>query len=161
MSRLFPVSLAVTASIIFTSLASAASHDWAVRHQHTAPLIGIAGGNNTLVAIGDADAKILWSTNGIHWQAASHQAEPHFTSIAFGNNKFVVGGRHETLLLSENGKDWSITHSDTNNYIWAIRFFNGAHVALARTSLLRSVDGLTWERIPIPGIFYSMGILSG
>jgi photosystem II stability/assembly factor-like uncharacterized protein len=75
---------------------------------------------------------------------ATTQAQPALTSAVFGNGKFVVGGPSELLMISENGKDWTTTHSsETENYIWDLVWFKGAYVALARTALLRSLDGLT------------------
>jgi hypothetical protein len=159
--RLFFAS-AIFVFALLQSTPARAAQEWIVRYTNTVRLTAIAAGNGRLVAVGDAhDNKIVWSENGLDWQVATHAGKPY--ALDFGGGRFVAGGGPgESLMISENGKDWTVTHSsDTNNWIWDIIWFNGAHVALARTSLLRSVDGVAWERLPTPGIFYSMGLLNG
>jgi hypothetical protein len=166
MPRQLPLISAILALALFQLIPARAAHEWVVRYTNNATLVAIAAGNGQLVAVGNTDSgvKTLWSENGVDWQAATPQAQSvlYGKAVAFSSGKFVVGGSKEFLMISQNGRDWTMTHlSDTNNAVWDIRWFDGAYIALARTSLLRSVDGFTWERIPTPGIFYSMGILNG
>lgn len=129
-------------------------------------LLDVAFGENTFVAVGEEvddaplfgrvnnSTTVYYSTdNGFTWSVANTGGTLDFLSVAYGNGRFVAGGR-AGVYQSDDGITWSaapIPGSDAQEWS-VVDFVNGRFVIFgARTStgahnaIATSVDGVTWN----------------
>ena len=73
----------------FPKIAKADLNQWILRTSGTSnTLHGVAYGNNTLVAVGDAGT-ILTSPNGVTWTTRTSGTSNVLFGVAYGSNSFV------------------------------------------------------------------------
>ena len=81
------------------------------------------------------------------WRSPLPQGN-ELTDIAYGNGRYVAVGVEGTLLVSTNGRDWSVRTAEYGNFA-SIAFGNGLFAAVAGGLLYTSTDGITWtNRLP-------------
>ena len=80
-----------------------------------APLLGVAYGNGTYVAVGSFGA-ILNSSNGIDWANCNSGTTQNLNAVTFGKGRFVVGGNTGLMLWSTNGVNWTNATLPLSNY---------------------------------------------
>jgi alpha-tubulin suppressor-like RCC1 family protein len=112
-------------------------------------LSGIAYGNDTFVAVGNAGT-ILTSADGQNWEEqitpVTGNRGASLKAVAFGNGFFAAVGIEGTILFSRNGKDWGIQTSGTRIQLNGISFGNGRFVAVgSRGIILSSTDAQNWD----------------
>lgn len=105
----------------------------------------LAVGNYTVVESVD---------NGTSWnQVATPSAT--YTTLAWGNSKFVAGGYDGVgakIWYSADGSSWT-TASTADNYYFRIKYVNGNFFAMGMDNtnylgvIMQSADGITWNNI--------------
>jgi len=158
-------------------LTSPNGFDWTVRNcGYACGLNGVAFGNGTYVAVGDADgytALALTSPDGVTWTPESIDA-PHDTalqSVCFGNGLFVAGtsGSDQSpgILTSPDGVNWAaqvpagVVGGLGIEGLDSVAYGNGLFVAVGpsptQAAVLTSPDGTNWTTVDV-GI---SGVLNG
>jgi hypothetical protein len=72
------------------------------------------------------------------------------TAIAYGNGRYVAVGVEGTIVVSTNGRDWSVHTAEYGNFS-GIAFGDGLFVAIAEGELYTSPNGITWTHRTRPG----------
>jgi hypothetical protein len=89
-----------------TLLTSSDGENWVPRGPGTASsLLGITYGGGKLVAVGRGEA---FSTDGVNWTGATG-LDPNrtYTSVSYGNGRYVAGSSHGFYATSTNGSQWT------------------------------------------------------
>ena len=139
----------------------------------------IVYGNGKWVAVGvdySNNSKIIYSTNGITWTEVQITTSSFFTSVTYGNGKFVITTGNESLgtankvFYSTNGTSWTETTLPTQGN-WSVSAYgNNKFVILSRywsnqsatanftNKALYSSDGITWTEttLPVSRSWYSL-----
>ena len=112
----------------------------------TPSLADIAYNNNTFVAVGGANGKVLTSPDGSAWTVRNGNTVNSLSGIAFGNNSFVaVGGNGSISSSNDNGVSWDQRVSSITSHLNDVAFGNNLFVAVgAGGVILTSSDGTTW-----------------
>lgn len=115
----------------------------------------IAYGNGRFVATGKymSTNRVIVSTDGISWTA---HPVPTTGPIAYGNNRFVMV-RDTTVLVSEDGEDWTIHNNAIPNGNWdSVVYGSDGFVAVSGSNapslVAHSEDGLTWTGINVDAV---------
>jgi hypothetical protein len=144
----------VTSRVAFLDVSVPGSVDhWRWRHPKPQgnDLFAVAYGNGRYVAVGDRGLRVF-STNGIHWQAA-HSPESNATigsrprGVAYGKGLFVAVG-DLGIETSTNGIDWQAQawFGGDFEYLNDVKFGQGRFMAVGTGGLiLISSDGLSWS----------------
>ena len=118
---------------------------------------GIAFGNNTFVATGNASKnKIMWaaSNNMSSWTMATTSAvNSIWKDVAFGNGKFVVVPASGTELAysSDDGRTWTSVNTPGLVSDWqSVTYGDGKFVMVSHTKQAWSVDGINWTLVDSP-----------
>ncbi|MFF2888613.1 X2-like carbohydrate binding domain-containing protein [Paenibacillus sp. NPDC057967] len=112
-------------------------------------------------------ATFLYSTDGVHWTRATASEAPQFNvySITHGGGKYVAGTSHGQMITSENGISWTsaVKHMGVVNQL---QYINGHFVAVGfgdevspghgKSTILTSVNGVTWQKTPMGNLTSSM-----
>jgi len=128
---------------------------------------GIAYGNGVRVAVG-ASNRIIRSVNGGSWTtpATNPATSMEFFSVAYGGTptqRFVAVGTNGRIFTSTDGDVWAqIASPDTplwdnasltlrsviwtGSYFVAAGYINTGYYGLAGAQVVRSADGLTWQK---------------
>lgn len=118
---------------------------------------GIARGNGRFVAVsleGGGPNDVMYSTDGIRWNAATTGIATDFESVAYGNGLFVAVGSGTTFGTSTDGITWTSRATGSGSAWWTSVTFGeaaGLFVAVAfanggSTQVITSPDGVTWTR---------------
>jgi hypothetical protein len=161
-----------------TILTSSAGTNWVVQAPVcTNTIQSVAYGNGRFVAAGGdffiddygyfrARGTLLVSTDGANWHQAQTNDFTGFSSITFGNGRFVAcstiygGPQHSAAWVSKNGVDWSGYVLPRNASV--IGFGNGRFIAAGSgEKFLSSVDGVHWKIQVTPFNDYASGIAYG
>jgi len=121
-------------------------------------ITAIAFGNNKFIALGnnkDSSVKMAYSSDGKTWTAVTDSVinDMGLRSIAYGKDKFIVGGSEGQMAYSSDGLKWTAVSSSTfSKYagIDAIAYGNNRFVAVdssANHNMAYSTDGVTWTAI--------------
>lgn len=128
----------------------------------TRPIVGIAHGDGTFVAIGWSGT-VAVSTNGENWASfsLSNTTALNLNAITYGNERFVIvgdflggGSRRATSYASTDALTWTNWLAETNSRLRDVAFGGGRFVAAADNSytrydsdrtLLVSSNGMDWE----------------
>jgi hypothetical protein len=156
-----------------TLIISANGVDW---EQRPAPasFVGIAFGNDRWVAV--SGNTVYWSTNLTDW-TSSPQGLPIFgpvlNTVCFGDGRFVMGGAlgpdqvhsyyRSALASSEDGIDWEYAVLDNDSFgeIQSCTFSSGTFVAVQGRNVLRSTNGVLWERLAEIGAIHNLRSVTG
>jgi hypothetical protein len=109
---------------------------------------GLTYGQGRFEAV-SAQGQIVTSTNGVQWTTLWQHDKYDFTSVAYGNGRFVaVDGAVGATMLSFNGVDWRLYPSPKAGARWgAVSFGNGNFVAFddsGNGDVATSVWGYEW-----------------
>lgn len=134
-----PATLAVTAPAL-TSLT--------VRHASAGGglLWSIAGGNGTLVAVGNAGVILSSTDNGRTWTPRNSGVSVWIVGVTYGDGQFVAVADRGIILTSTDGANWTLAPSTgttqrMNNVVHA----DGKFVAVGEAgTILTSADARTW-----------------
>ena len=121
----------------------------------------VAFGNNTFVAVGNAEDEyygtgaILTSPDGSNWteRRSGLQRYSYLNNVAYGNGTFVTIGYLESddfwgsiILTSSDGIDWTEHYSGSDEEMNSIIYGNNVFVAVGYSgTILTSPDGTTWS----------------
>jgi hypothetical protein len=122
-------------------------------------ITAITYGNGRFVTVGNNGDDLLYSNDGITWNAVANPQNNIWSDVTYGNGKFVAvacsfngfpcnttaGGSR--VMWSENGITWNLASSTENNHWRAITYGNGTFVAVSSNGTNRvmySTDGITW-----------------
>jgi hypothetical protein len=110
---------------------------------------GLTFGHGLFVAVG-SQGKIVISSNGVAWTTTFSRRFDDFTSVAYGNGRYVAVDRAEGDLLTsyDGGIHWSFYPPPMANLRWgAVTFGNGNFVAFDGAGagyMASSVLGFVW-----------------
>lgn len=105
---------------------------------------GIASASNIVVACGNA-GYIAFSTNaGDSWEEVKTSTVDRFTSITYGNGRFVAVGEDGVFANSYNGRDWNVSRIKNIATLEGVAFGDGKFVAVGNRNSAISTDGLSW-----------------
>jgi hypothetical protein len=82
------------------------------------------------------------------WRSPLPQGN-ELTEIAYGNGRYVAVGVEGTIVVSTNGRDWSVHTAEYGNFS-SITFGKGLFTSLADGFLYTSPDGITWTHRLLP-----------
>lgn len=146
-------------------LASSNAIDWTQSNLDGSgyPINGVAYGAGLFVAIqAQQNSPILVSTNGASWKAASTRPSNWPSTIAFGNQRFVIGTSSGTMI-STDGIAWREYAVPGASSVDKVVFGNGLFLASgwspdsSREALFSSTDGIAWTRRATPaGNYWSL-----
>ena len=126
---------------------------------------GISYGNGKFVAIITPNAntysdnkkddfkKIVYSADGINWKVTKLPTEALWSSICYGNGKFVVSAAGPNIAAySEDGIKWKMTKFPVEALWSKVCYGNGKFVvsALGQDIAAYSEDGIKWIETKIP-----------
>jgi hypothetical protein len=124
---------------------------------------GVCYGNGKFVAIitpnlntyknKDDFKKILYSTDGINWKVAKLPVEALWSSICYGNDKFVISASGPNIAAySTDGIKWKITKFPVEALWSKVCYGDGKFVvsALGLDIAAYSTDGIIWTETKIP-----------
>jgi autotransporter-associated beta strand protein len=123
---------------------------------------GIVYGSGLFVAVASTGI-VMTSLNGIDWVYATSAANNNWTSVTFGNNRFVAvasTGTGNRVMTSLNGSTW--TSATVADNTWkCVTYGNNLFVAVASTGAMTSPDGFIWTTIPYSDNFTSVAYGGG
>jgi spore germination protein YaaH len=150
--------------------------NWTARTSPTNALFrGVAYGNGVYVACGDNGA-LVRSTNGTTWTAVSSSTTLSLQGVGYGMDYvnmgdtngipaeyplFVVTGANGLLLTSSDGLAWTARSLSPPVYVSDAMYGNGYYVAVGKTNIFRSVDGIAWSVIPNSSYLMRAGYCAG
>jgi hypothetical protein len=141
--------------------------DWAFTEQTEAlapwSFTGVTYGNGLFVATAmyyGFEPGVFTSKDGVDWQAVGPYPGPPyglmargFSSISFGNGRFVAGQQYGVTMTSLDGVKWTWDQSQPARSFTDIVYGNGHFVAAIQREkeavILTSADGMTWTENPI------------
>lgn len=130
-------------------LVSTNGRSWTAVHGPAGPWTALTFNEGRFVAVSSA-GQIDTSTNGIQWTEVWHHGNYDFTSVAYGNARFVAADSSMgAIAISTNGVDWSRLFPARSTVTeWkAIVYGDGTFVALDGSSsgyIATSVYGYVW-----------------
>ena len=134
------VALLLTVAVSAQAGSSSVYWHWSSPSPSALPLTGIAYGAGTYVAVGQAGL-VLTSTDGVSWNLQRVGTYQDFTSIAYGNSRFVASGKG--LFTSPDGKTWSLVSVyGPSKIVFCGGYFFGCGYG---GTPMKSVDGVTWD----------------
>ncbi len=108
------------------------------------PLLDIAYGNATFVAVGDAGC-IVSSPNGVSWTSRNSHTSSPINGIVWGGAAFVAVGEAGLILSSPDGVAWTTRSAGVAASLNAVSYASGQFVAVGDSgAILTSPDGITW-----------------
>jgi hypothetical protein len=120
---------------------------WTIHHKDAAPLKHILYGGGQWIVFGQtpSNSVVLTSSDAHNWTRTP--LDRAFSSIAFGNGRFVGVDGSATVQTSTNGTHWQTNTTDQTPQIFEICFGNGVFLGYHPFSslLYRSNDGVNWE----------------
>lgn len=114
----------------------------------TRNLFGVAFGNSTWVAVGEAGKVLTAAEAGVTWTDRTLGASTNLSSVAFGNGLFVaVGGI--SVYTSPNGILWTLRSQPETVYALTSVTWTGAEFVAVFTGgqVISSPDGVTWQTV--------------
>ncbi|MFD2408997.1 InlB B-repeat-containing protein [Paenibacillus rhizoplanae] len=124
-------------------------------------LWGVSYGNGLYVAVGnkiteDKGAIYTSTTTGDPdlWTDRNVNNTSTLTGVTYGNQKFVAVGESGAILTSSDGVSWTSRNSGTAADLKGVKYLNGKFVSWAvdGTTILTSVDGVSWSVITTSGL---------
>ena len=93
--------------------------------------------------------RVMYSTNGINWTAASAAEQNEWHGITYGNGKWVAVSKDGTnrVMYSTDGINWTSASAAEANLWYSVTYGNGKFVAVASSGTNRvmySTDGINW-----------------
>lgn len=105
----------------------------------------------------DAPGEVLLTKYKYYWSSAPLALSDKWTSIAFGDGKFVAVSYTGNIIYSTDGITWSSAEVPEITMLTSVAYGNGTFVALAQnnTKSLYSTDGINWSSTTIYRTFKS------
>lgn len=142
--------LFISTGVLGSILTSPDGTDWTEHPQPTSSPFGTyAYGAGYYVQVGPGGA-IATSPDTIAWTQRTAPSTTALTAITYGPAGFVAFGTNKALF-SNSGVLWS-EQTGIREGISRARYENGRYVAVGKTSISESTDGLTWTVTPMKGL---------
>jgi hypothetical protein len=121
--------------------------NWTPFSGPTGAWTGLTFGAGRFVGVSSL-GQLITSTDGLHWAQTWVHSKFHFTSVAYGNGRFIaVDDAQGDVLISLNGIGWSFYPIAWAGQKWgAVTFENGNFVAFDESSgvVATTVLGYVW-----------------
>ena len=120
----------------------------------TVGLYGVTYGNNTYVAVGNANngnGAVFTSTNGSDWSFQNSGSSATFFDVTYANN-FIASGHGGAIMSSSDGTSWASSDNVTSNELYGVTY--GGHIYFGvgdNYTLIYSVDGTSWGNMGSSG----------
>lgn len=108
------------------------------------------------------------STDGINWINIPISSGNFWTSVAYGNGKFIAlghGGSAKNVATSSNGTNWDFTYNSALGGYTNIRYVGNTFISSARNNSLNSIvassDGVNWTVKTMPATRYWNNVAYG
>ncbi len=137
-----------------TILTSDSGTVWAEAAGMSHHLEGIAYGNNTFVAVGEA---VLASSDGIAWMKRDPGTNHRFSDVAYGNGTFAAVGENGAIFTSPDGSVWTRRDSGSPLDLFTIAHGGGRFVAAGQGGTLLQSDSLPSPEISISPVSLDFG----
>lgn len=126
----------------------------------------VAAGGGRVVAVGSRFSGNFagpraWSTDGVTWNTGNLGSNSHLHGLAYDGTQFIGAGMQYDfsssafegwIVTSPNGETWT-TRYFTGTPLNAIACGNGIYLAAGEGgSVLRSLNGIDWNAVSIPGV---------
>lgn len=111
------------------------------------------GGGKFVILCGSSKSEGLYSTNGINWTATTLPTTAYWSSVTYGNGKFVAVAQGSNKgLYSTDGINWTATTLPSSGYWRSVAYGGGKFVTVANDSNkgLYSTDGINWAETTLP-----------
>jgi len=130
-------------------MVSTDGHVWTAVPGPSGAWTGLAFGEGRFVAVGSL-GQIITSSDGMTWTSAWQHDKYHFTSVAYGNGRFVaVDGAVGAIAVSSDGRTWRLYPSPMSGLRWgAVAYGNGNFVAFDGSGsgyVATSETGYVWS----------------
>ena len=104
------------------------------------------------VAVRAFRTRAAYSTDGITWTQTNLPSVTGWTSVTYGDGKFVAVASSDTAAYSTNGITWTQTSLPTSAIWISVTYGDGKFVAVALYSNIAaySTDGITWTQTNLP-----------
>ena len=121
--------------------------NWTPVSGPTGAWTGLTFGAGRFVGVSSL-GQLITSTDGVHWAQTWVHSKFHFTSVAYGNGRFIaVDNAQGDVLISLNGLGWSFYPIASVGKKWgAVTYGNGNFVAFNESSgvVATTVLGYVW-----------------
>ena len=132
-------------------------------------------GNGKFIAIGTGDDPdyitnlFMYSDDGINWTQGSLPKSIIWSSICYGNDKFVITGYERengiTIMYSTDSINWVESNAPSNvSKLCIIRYGNGKFIALLSDysdKFIYSMDAINWTQDTLPSKWYWQSVCYG
>jgi hypothetical protein len=140
--------------------ASVPVDDWS-RHDlgpDVPPLVAVVRAGDGFLAVGGLDPQAgstIWSSaDGLAWEQVATTDDPLADVVAGGPGFVAIASQGGAVWLSEDGRSWSEAPPDPDlagAVLQAVAEVGGRLVAVGRTGIVISTDGLDWQPVGLPG----------
>ena len=95
------------------------------------------------------NVQVVGGSDGSAWTARTLPSNSLWTSVAYGNGRFVAVGHHSVAATSPDGINWTAVSLPGDRYWSSLTYGNGTFVAVAYGNVAAtSPDGVVWtERV--------------
>jgi hypothetical protein len=100
----------------------------------TARTYDVAWNGHVFVAVGDADAGILTSPDGLQWSKAQVKFNLH--GVTWTGRQFIVVGENSVILTSPDGNAWTRSPCDTITNLQSVASHGNMLVAVSDTGII-------------------------
>jgi hypothetical protein len=88
---------------------------------------------------------VVGGSDGSTWTVRALPSSSTWTSVAYGNGRFVAVGYHSVAATSPDGINWTATSLPGDRYWSSVTYGNGTFVAVSFGNIAAtSTDGVTW-----------------
>lgn len=101
---------------------------------------------NRFVAVGNAG--IIYSDDGLAWQAATGGAAEIGNSLNYGGGKWIATYQNGAVRISDDGKTWTTpTTGIPSENVWSSMYGEGQWFIGSVSGVWRSTDCVTWTQV--------------
>jgi len=110
----------------------------------TATLKAIVFGSGIFVAVGESGT-IVYSQDGVDWNAATHDLPQVLHAIAYGPDGYVAVGDKGTIQTTMDGQTWTTIALSSGDDLRGVAYGDNQYVAVGRNgSVFTSTGGSAW-----------------
>lgn len=102
-----------------------------------------------MVVVAGERGTLLTSRDGVRWQPRASSTRARIEEVVHDGSRFLAVGRR-VILSSADGESWSARRTELG--LQGLARSPGVYVSSERGALLHSVDGVDWDRAPVPGL---------
>jgi hypothetical protein len=122
---------------------------WTRRASGTGSSLTTAVAAAGVVVVAGDRGTLLSSRDGVRWQPRASGTRERIEEVVHDGSRFLAVGRR-VILSSADGESWSARRTELG--LQGLARSPGVYVSSERGALLHSVDGVEWDRVPVPGL---------